>query len=1438
MSSSPDPLNDSATYHSPAKPRRSSRARRSLPLQGSSPKKQTFELDVGNSLSPQKLRVTVEAGGSDAENAYPELNGPSASPTRAPKNRRRERTTTTTVPVKGLEDSEDEAPQAATPKRGRGRPKKSIGTPVLAKKSGRASTPTRKTRRKSIGSLVDGDDDEDINFRIGKGVEIGRGKGRSKSRSRSTKGTRNSTPAAKDVGTASKPASSATSKKGRGRRKSSVPDEIEVLEDDSYQGSALDFEQSCRDCDNARTLEPIDSNAQEHPSPYSTVRSTTTIGGAESDIVIARFDPGNETPRKPGWSSPHVIDAPQSSATRRRANSYPSPSVSPAKLSFSQYQEESVVMVPATDSEGRDSPLSQHVGDEDYQYDDNDGDAVEQYRDFDTILESEGFSMISVDSVPSLREHFSSPANQPEKQPPNQVKNKSLQALREETAYDDSFSAIPEDVLEAATPGRKPPNPRLLSVQTARIDDSFSRIPPDVLQAATPAQKTQVSKLVSQNNPANDSFSSVAPEILEAATPHGKSLKKRLSATGLGVNDQYEDSFSAIPADVLDAATPAAVHHVHPSSSRLDVPIPRVSVSPSQNQATIPAPIRLLTPEETPSPPAEGPDSQQLKSNGNISSNSAGQPSVPSSRHDSSMMRSQLPSSPPLIAPRRYTYTAHLRQNRQLNPNNMTQTPSIVFSSPTLPPPIQIGWGIPALAPPSEQTERPALSPIVRAGRMLQDILVPSSPRSRSQSLGSPFKSPAADRRSSSIIAQGSYPSPVHERLAGPLPRSDLSGHFGGSSSQRHSRSSQQEDPFRNSAMTQQRSPSPEEKQQYTLELPQSRHHSDSRVRNGRPQPESIRSDDGMSWQAEEEIPHQGSSISSRNNAASNRTSRESAALENSVEERWAAERAAVVQEASKANSSKVIVIDSGDEQPADAQDEDEDFGLLLETLNSSSPVVERREEPKEVFERPRRSKIPSPWRKNSKRLVYSDELSHIPSSPPEPRAPAAKLFGKPAAPEQITVRRTMPQESIDDTDVDLSQYQIPQKANFNPRPRESGNLDLSALLGSSPPKGFPLVSTGKASFQRQPRRSQEPSREEQMEKPMLKLDEGEAKEQQQRPVDSNPIPQKKGFNPRPRALPREELQKEIPKPDEGNVKEQQLVDLNTIPQKLAFNPRPRVSSAVKPSSDVPALFAGSGRPNQTIKSDDAASSSPLSMPLAPSSPSRTNAIQASRSHLTEASPDYSADSRSSDPDKENQEIVTSRTLKWTESLRLDTATNVVLQTPLPPLASPTKSCLRSPLKTPAAGPSSGLGFANLSPSKGVTFVSSSPTPESPEEAPLSGSTWSKDHWRLLDTITQTWKPENNVSSFSSDDKEASARRRRNSTRVISRLLGKTVFSGDQKMKLEQWHLEAVDEFRGCVPGWQEKVIAMRLFALLVGEERRAKGLAGGGRAGDYDHLN
>lgn len=49
-------------------------------------------------------------------------------------------------------------------------------------------------------------------------------------------------------------------------------------------------------------------------------------------------------------------------------------------------------------------------------------------------------------------------------------------------------------------------------------------------------------------------------------------------------------------------------------------------------------------------------------------------------------------------------------------------------------------------------------------------------------------------------------------------------------------------------------------------------------------------------------------------------------------------------------------------------------------------------------------------------------------------------------------------------------------------------------------------------------------------------------------------------------------------------------------------------------------------------------------------------------------------------------------------------------------------------------------------------------------------------------------------------------------------------------MVMEQWHLEAVDEFRGVVEGWEEKVVAMRVFALLIGEvKRRERGEKGRG---------
>ena len=40
-------------------------------------------------------------------------------------------------------------------------------------------------------------------------------------------------------------------------------------------------------------------------------------------------------------------------------------------------------------------------------------------------------------------------------------------------------------------------------------------------------------------------------------------------------------------------------------------------------------------------------------------------------------------------------------------------------------------------------------------------------------------------------------------------------------------------------------------------------------------------------------------------------------------------------------------------------------------------------------------------------------------------------------------------------------------------------------------------------------------------------------------------------------------------------------------------------------------------------------------------------------------------------------------------------------------------------------------------------------------------------------------------------------------------------------MRFQQWHLEAVDEFREKVGGWQEKDVAEKLFGLIVAAERR-----------------
>ncbi|KAG5946660.1 hypothetical protein E4U59_003207 [Claviceps monticola] len=202
------------------------------------------------------------------------------------------------------------------------------------------------------------------------------------------------------------------------------------------------------------------------------------------------------------------------------------------------------------------------------------------------------------------------------------------------------------------------------------------------------------------------------------------------------------------------------------------------------------------------------------------------------------------------------------------------------------------------------------------------------------------------------------------------------------------------------------------------------------------------------------------------------------------------------------------------------------------------------------------------------------------------------------------------------------------------------------------------------------------------------------------------------------------------------------------------------------------------------------------------------------------------------------------------------------LQPPLRPLppknASPRKSALRSPLKPHTPGrvvdfTSSVLSpaeqararherqnssFANVSfheqppdpfssysrpvsyPSLDQDYSSSSTNDITMEDEPplsslpytplypLSQTTWSRRHWLFLDDLMQY-------------------RRRRafpvRYPRHAEHFLGKTVKSHGTGMTLERWHLDCVDAFKAHVGGWEEGVLAKRLFALMLGEETRRR---------------
>ncbi|KAI9746021.1 MAG: hypothetical protein M1818_000702 [Claussenomyces sp. TS43310] len=1302
--SSPDPLIDLPNCASPAKSRSSNQTRKSISLGGKSPRKQTFQLDVGNQLSPQKIRVTVEADGSDKENgpASHQTKGAASRTNKTPFKRRNEYTTTTTVRVKGLSDSEDDTEKSPvpTPKRGRGRPKRSGGTPVPANPRTRRVTPGAKQggRRRTIGDLIDGDDDEDWDFAIGAGVEIGRGKGRSRSRSikeSSGKGA----PGFNISESPQRGAVKAVSNKGKGRRRTLAPEEVPMPDREEQDIPNVNLENS--------------PHAGSHGSG----------GWVSMDDSNAHSTSGMSY--MPGRTSPHVAPV----LLLQHSRSVPEKDLSSASGNRLNVNNVSL---------SQDSPVPQHTGGKL-----GNGATVELggAPEFDTILEDEGFSMISVESVPSLRAHLSSPAPQ-DRSSITSTPNRSTQSVL--------TSAKATGPSAASCSFQRLSNPKLSSVRAAcatEAEDSFSSIPSDILQAVTPGKHAQNSRLLAlkaqDEDNCDDSFSSIPSAVLDAATP-AKHRSRSISST----DTPYLDERSAVTESVVFATDELSLKATHADREL----------------------SRLITPDETPPPNVIGTgsgDEHLSHEPSHVGQHNLAADSERSIEGSSIVMRS----SPPTVGSHGCSYTAPIQADCRAY-STVNKTPSIIFSSPSLPP--QIQQALPRNTAPDSHANpkgaaRSGLLPIVRAGQALQDITVPSaSSRDRSPSLGSPFRSPVAQRRPTSgpesLAKDGANPkiSAEEARHVGLRPEDDRFKVFS-SGTRRELRlnymmgakiatvkervaSIDHEDPF-STGPTVLRAPSPEDKDQYSLGLPGENQalHSTKHKEN---RSSAVRSSNVVSPRTNTGSPSRlptPDATDSPNCAEGNnmepdlwQTAAENPPLRDQKEV-WSGN-----QETKSTGSSQMTAIDlDKTESPFDKVYEDdaastspqENFDLeediwMVEAQHSSSVNEEPEpvQAPLQSFsEKPRRSKIPSPWRKNSKRLVYSDELAQLPSSPSVRKEmsiiPQQRILEKRSSPEPVPVTQFQVQGS-EESEIaeELSMLQsIPQKSHFAPRvrPREKGNLDLSALFASSPAK-TPQVLTAETQ----------------------------------------------------------------------NAKTPEEHEFSSIIQ------RPSFSGQAIPSRNSPE------QQSYSWDTDDLVEGSTFQQPASP---------DASQSELSASNEEPTAEGSSTLSSILNDADLGAEAVQAPISL---SPRKSCLRTSLPNIPSPSKSVVFVGLSSSPSTSSTNTSTSTYDSSITTPTPTPTPTPSlvpqsqrAPPPPTLSPTTWSKSHWKLLNRIYQDAKrcPVPPPGSCTSD------------------LLGKAVRARGAKLVLTEWHLDIVACFRDEVPGWAEDVVVRRLFGLVVDEQTKAR---------------
>lgn len=1085
---------------------------------------------------------------------------------------------------------------------------------------------------------------------------------------------------------------------------------------------------------------------------FSTKRSVTSAQSTlRSDIVLARFDPREATPEQTGWSSPSVV----TKTSGRSMDKVRTRDDIEERRTERQRDEED------------DDAGQQDYGDGD----DHDNDTMSTSSDAgpdDTIMQSEGFSMISVDSVPSLQAH------------------RSTTAIASTSGLSRHASSTRE--FEAA--------------QTSILDDSFSEIPSHILEAASPVKKTQMSGPLKDRDTALMSPHPRITTLIQQAKKGGKSTTVSVEKE----TSMVDDSFSDIPTSILEAASPVKAHLA-------------VHVNEAQGTEVVEMrdTTRLLTPEDTPSPQHTMLEEQ----------NNAGQDTAEllehadgTEAHESSVIsRSYMPSSPPNIVapPARYTYTAHLRQQRILNPTD-TQTPIIKFTSP-VPPPLRQEDGL--LEGSSRNT---SISPAMQAGRVLQQrIIIPTALRENAHILRSPFKSPLRPNPASIAAAARSSSSEKNTRFTEIYNARDSDTSVDNSNAKGW-RSSRLAVENENSSPTQ---------------------HIDDVLQSSAVSPEPNTAVDEMSWQAER---------------TSNSDHRE---IEVADALLWAD------QAETKYEEHRI-----DDDGPQD----DEDLNLLMETIDSSSPV----QAPPEVHEwsstaeKPRRSKLPSPWRTNSRRLVYSDELSqrvretvetnYMPESTNAHQSELQKPDSESLATKQRQSTLTSDKRGLrkqpEPLDFDITSFSpvpgpIPQKAGFAPRPRSSMS-GLGVASSSLPVSNINTIFSTESPRQEAPRSGAHIFQD---------AETSVVGDTIEKVVDTT-IPQKQHFRPRIRvAEPTKASAPTRPQVHSGEISKSRAPSTAVVPSdsqkqrdethadaedqnaelqrtypnavhshdlaqsrlQLGNGTRDSLESLFPKTIAFVKGLVGSTVPDEAAGSNEQAISS------------RPDILDTVSKDTSQRRSDFEASNVSDtahlhiDPethkDKSTPYRVQTRTREWTEGQAMLTP-----ETATAPSLSPYKSANQ------AAKSKHDVRETDVTPSKVVTSSKerdqhATTSLAASSASRLSSTIWSKAHWKLLEHIKEqheaahqqeqaryTTTPVSSPSTSHLADPRIhsdGASNRKSAYRMVGRILT----SGEHSRELQKWQIDVAEDFRRQVPGWTDTQVVGRVFTLCLGDELRATGV-------------